>query len=108
MVLIGVRLLGRSEADDALTRESFWDRTLSWFQPQGKLYRLTVPAGSELGGKTVAQTAIGKRYALEMIQVGRKKGLGDQILDVRTDLMIEAGDVLFVAGMEEGAQKLAG
>ena len=106
MVLIGTRLLGRREADDT-KQESFWDRTLRWFKPEGKLYRLTVQAGSELAGRTIAETSFGKRYGLEVFQVGRKKGLGNQYLDIQADLMIEAGDVLFVSGMEEDAQKLA-
>ena len=107
MALIGTRLLGRRGADDALERENFRDRMIKRYLPEKKLFRMTVPSGSDLAGRTVAQTSLGKRYGLEVIQIGRKKGFRDQFLDVQADLTIKAGDVLLARGSDEDAQKLA-
>jgi len=107
MALIGTRLLGRRETDDALKRESFRDRMIKRYQPEKKHFRMTVPSGSDLAGRTIAQASLGKRYGLEVIQIGRKKGLRNLFLDVQADLTIKAGDVLFVVGSDEDAQALA-
>ena len=107
MVLIGTRLLGRREDEDALKQVGFWDRIMKWFQPKALMYKLTVPAGSELAGRTIAETGFGEHHGLEVFQVVRKRGLRTQFLDVQADLMLAAGDVLFVAGTEESAQNLA-
>jgi di/tricarboxylate transporter len=106
MALIGTRLLGRREKDDALKRESFRDRMIKRYQPEKKIYRLTVPSGSDLVGRTIAQASLGKRYGLEVIQIGRKKGLRNLFLDVHGDLTIMAGDVLLARGEDEDAKKL--
>jgi len=107
MALIGTRLLNRRGSDDVLQRESFWDRMLRRYQSERKLYKLTVPSGSELNGSTIAQASFGGRYEIEVVQIGRKKGLLDQFMDVQADLTIKAGDVLFVGGRDEVVQKLA-
>ena len=107
MALIGTRLLGRRGADDTLKRENFRDRMLKWYQPEKKPFKLTIPLGCELADRTIAQTSLGKRYRLEVVQIGRKKGFRDQFLDAQADLMIKAGDVLFVSGRDEDARKLA-
>ena len=80
---------------------------LKWYQPEKKPFRLTIPSGCELADSTIAQTDLGKRYRLEVAQIGRKKGFRDQFLDVQADLTIKAGDVLFVTGRDEDARKLA-
>jgi di/tricarboxylate transporter len=107
MALIGTRLLGRGGADDVLKRESFRDRMNRRYNPENKLFRMTVPSGPGLAGRTIAQTNLGKRYGLEVIQIGRKKGLRNLFLDVHRDLMIMASDVLLARGSDEDAQKLA-
>ena len=107
MALIGTRLLSRRGSDNALERESFLDRMLTRYQPERKLYKLTVPSGSELDGSTIAQANLGRRYEIEVVQIGRKKGFRDQFLDVQADLTIKGGDVLFVGGRDEVVQKLA-
>jgi len=107
MALIGTRLLSRRGSDDALKRESFRDRMLTRYQPERKLYKLTVLSGSELDGSTIAQANLGRRYEIEVVQIGRKKGFRDQFLDVQADLTIKAGDVLFVGGRDDVVQKLA-
>ncbi|MDJ0803470.1 MAG: SLC13 family permease [Desulfobacterales bacterium] len=107
MALIGTKLLGRRDADDAPGGASFRDRMLSRYRPEKKLYRLTVPPGSELADKTIAQASLGKRYRVEVAQIGRTKGYRNQFLDVEANLMIKAGDVLFSQGRDEDVQKLA-
>ncbi len=107
MALIGTRLLGRRGTDDALKRESFRERMIKRYHPEKKLFRMTVPSGSDLAGRTIAQASLGKRYGLEVIQIGRKKGLRYLFLDVHGDLTIMAGDVLLARGDDEEAQKLA-
>ncbi|NOR25790.1 MAG: hypothetical protein GQ542_15665 [Desulforhopalus sp.] len=107
MALIGTRLLSGLGADKAPNRESFRDRTLKRYHSENKLFRLTIPSGSELAESTIAQTSLGKQYRLEVVQIGRKKGFLDQFLNARPDLTIKAGDVLFVVGRNEDAQKLA-
>ncbi len=107
MALIGTRLLGRRGTDDALKRESFRERMIKRYHPEKKLFRMTVPSGSDLAGRTIAQTSLGKRYGLEVMQIGRKKGLRNLFLDVHLDLTIMAGDVLLARGDDEDAQKLA-
>ena len=113
MALIGTRLLGWRESDDALNRETFGERMLKFHQFEKfdqfekKLFRMTVPSASELAGRTIAQADFRKRYQLEVIQIGRKKGFRDQFLDARADLTIESGDLLLIEGREEDAQALA-
>jgi len=107
MALIGTRLLGRRGSDDGLKRQSFRDRMLIRYQPEKRLYKLTVPSGSELTDSTIAQASFGKRYQVEVVQIGRKKGFRDQFLDVQADLTIKAGDVLFVGGRDADVQELA-
>jgi di/tricarboxylate transporter len=107
MALIGTRLLGRAGADDGLKSQSFLDRMLTRYQPEKNLYKLTVPSGSELADGTIAQANLGKRYQIEVVQIGRKKGFRDQFLDVQADLTIKAGDVLFVRGRDVDVQELA-
>jgi len=107
MALIGTRLLGRSGADNAPSRKSFHDRTLKRYQPENKLFRLTIPANSELADRTIAETNLGKEHRLEVVQVARKKGFRDHFLDVQPDLIVKAGDVLFIGGKSEDSQNLA-
>ena len=107
MALIGTRLLGRRESDEALQRESFLNRMLSRYKVEKILFRLTIPSRSQLVGKTIAQTNFGKRYRVEVIQIGRTKGFRDQFLNVKADLTIKAADVLYVEGRDSDAQKLA-
>ncbi len=107
MALIGTKLLGRRESDDAPGSASFRDRMLSRYQPVKKLYKLKVPAGSELADKTIAQTSLGKRYRVEVVQIGRKKGYRNQFLDVQANLTIKAGDVFFIEGRDEDVQRMA-
>ncbi|MEN8691972.1 MAG: SLC13 family permease [Desulfobacterales bacterium] len=107
MALIGTRLLGRRGADDALERENFRDRMIRLYHPEKKTFRLTVPSGSNLADSTIAQTSLGKHYGIEVIQIGRKKSVLNQFLDVQTDLTLKAGDVLFIRGYDEDAQNLA-
>ena len=107
MALIGNKLLGRNEPDNALKRRNFRDRMLTRYQPRKRLYKLTVPAGSKLADITIAQANLGKRYHIEVVQVDRARGFRDQFLDSRADLMIKAGDILFIEGRDEDAQKLA-
>jgi di/tricarboxylate transporter len=107
MTLIGTRLLSRRGSDDPLKKENFRDRMLSRYQPERKLYKLTVPSGSELDGRTIAQANLGRRYEIEVVQIYRKKAFRDQFLDIQADLTIKAGDVLFVGGKNEVVQKLA-
>ncbi len=107
MALIGTRLLGRSGSDGALRKENYRERMLKRYHPEKRLFKLTVPTGSELAGSTIAQTNLGKRYRLEVIQIRRKAGLRDQFLNVEANLMLKADDVLFTEGRNEDAQKLA-
>ena len=107
MALIGTRLLGGRELKDSLQRESFLNRMLNRYQVEKKLFRLTIPSGSKLAERTIAKTNLGKRYQLEVIQVGRTRGFRDQFLNVQADLTIKSGDVLFVEGRESDVQELA-
>ena len=107
MALIGTRLLSRCGSEDALKRESFRDRMLKRYHSERRLYKLTIPPGSELDGSTIARASFGGRYEIEVIQISRKKGFLEQFLDVQADLTIKAGDVLFVVGRDEVVQELA-
>jgi di/tricarboxylate transporter len=106
MALIGTRLLGQHGQGDTLKRENYRERMLKRYHPEKKLFKLTIPSGSELDGNTIAETSLGKQYQLEVIQIGRKSGLRDHFLNVRANLIIKAGDILFAEGREEDAHKL--
>jgi len=107
MALIGTRLLGRRGSGDELEREGFQDRIRRQYQIQKNLFRLTVPSGSELADISLAQTNLGKRHRLEVVQIRRSKGVREQFLDAQADLTIKAGDELFVEGWDEDAERLA-
>ncbi len=108
MALIGSRVLGKRDTDDESVKEDFRDRIQRRYRPRKNLFRLTVPAESELVGATIAKANLGRRYRLEVVQIRRSRGLRiDQHLDVRADLIIKAGDVLLIEGKEEAATALA-
>jgi di/tricarboxylate transporter len=108
MALIGTRVLGRGSSEDNLQRENFRDRVEKRYQLDKQLYRITISAGSELEGTTVAAANLGKQYGLEVVQIQRHRGLRrDLFLDVEGDLTINVGDVLFVEGSDDDAQRLA-
>jgi di/tricarboxylate transporter len=107
MALIGTRLLGRRGKDDAPKKENFRDRMLKLYQLEKKFFRLIIPSGSKLADTTIAQASLGKRFGIEVVQIGRTKGFRDQFIDVQADLKIKAGDVLFVEGRDEDAQEMA-
>jgi di/tricarboxylate transporter len=107
MALIGTRLLGRGDADDELQREDFRDRIRRRYDLQKDLFRLAISTGCELADKTIAQVNLGKRHRLEVVQIRRTRGVREQFLDAQGDLQILAGDVLFVEGWDEDAERLA-
>jgi di/tricarboxylate transporter len=107
MALIGTRLLGRRDAADENEKERFRDRVIRQYRFEKKLFRMTVPAGSDLIGKTIATTNLGKLFGLEVVQIRRTWGVREQYLDVRADLTIQKRDVLFVEGRVEDAEMLA-
>ncbi len=107
MALIGTRLLGRRETDEGLKQETFIERTLAKYQYEKRLHKLTVPSGSKLANRTIAQAHLGNQYQMMVVQIARKKGYRDQFLDASADLKIKTGDVLFVEGRPENAQTLA-
>lgn len=98
MALIGTRLLGRDASGDSPQKDSYFDRIRKGYHMERKIFKLTVPPGFDFAGNTIAQIGLGKRYRIEVIQIGRKAGLRDQYLDVRTDLRVKTGDMLFVDG----------
>ena len=106
MALIGTRLLGRSGSNDALKRKTYRERMLKRYRPEKRLFKLTIPSGSELAGNTIAQTNLGKHYQLEVVQLRRKSGLRDHFLNVHANLIIKAGDILYAEGRNEDIHKL--
>lgn len=107
MALIGTRLLERRESDSTKDRKNFRERMLTRYHPERKLYKLTIPMGSDLSGCTIAEANLGNRYEIEVVQIERTKGFRSQFLDIERNLMIKAGDVLYVGGRDEDAQKLS-
>ena len=107
MALIGRRLLGRRDAGDDLGSKDFRERVIRRYQIQKNLFRLKVPVGSGLAGKTIAQANLGKQYQLEVVQIRRAPGIRERFLDVQADLAILAGDDLFVEGWRKDAERFA-
>ncbi len=107
MALIGIRLIGRRADDETPMRDDFRERILKRYQREKKLYRVTIPSGSELDDITISQASLGKRYRVEVVQVSRTRGFREQVMDVKTDMKIKSGDILFVEGRDEDVQKLA-
>ena len=107
ITLIGTKLLGRNELDNAPKMASFRYRVLKVYQLEKKLFKFTIPSGSEFTDSTIAEASLGKRYGVEVVQISRKKGYRNQFLNAQANLMIKAGDILFVEGSSEDMQKLA-
>lgn len=107
MMFVGSRLLRSGKEDGAPARDNYRERILKRYQREKKLYRITIPPASLLAGSTIAQASIGKRYRVEVVQIGRKKGFREHYLDVNANLTLKAGDVLFVEGRDEDIHKLA-
>ena len=57
--------------------------------------------------RTIAEVNFGKIYRLEVVQNRRTKGVREQYLDAQADLILRAGDELFIEGQDEDAQQLA-
>ena len=74
IALIGTKLLGRSDLDDAPEMASFRDRMLKVYQLEKKLFKLTIPSGAEFADSTIAETGLGNRYRIEVVQIARKVG----------------------------------
>jgi di/tricarboxylate transporter len=107
MALIGTRFLNRPGGADSQSRGNYRQRMQKRYQPEKKLFKLTIPAGSDLVGKSIAQTTFAERYQLEVVQIRRRHGLRDQFLNVHATLILKAGDILFTEGKEEDARKAA-
>ena len=107
MALVGTRLLGKSGLDGTPKAGSFQERLEKRYNPEKKLFKLTIPSASELADSTIEKASLGKRFQIEVIQIARKKGFRKQFIDIQPDLKINAGDVLFVEGRDEDVQKLA-
>ena len=107
MALIGRRLLGRPDTSDDLGSRDFRERVIRRYQIQKNLFRLKVPVGSSLAGKTIAQANLGKQYQLEVVQIRRAPGIREKFLDAQADLAILAGDDLFVEGWRNDAERLS-
>lgn len=107
MALIGTRLLGTRALDEGPNAGNFLERFKKRYNPEKELFKLTVRPGSELVDSTIGTASIGKRFQVEVIQIGRTKGLTKQFIDIQADLKIKAGDILFVEGRDEDVQKLA-
>ena len=107
MALLGTRLLGRRDEGDELEKEDFLDRVRRQYQIRKSLFRLTVPSGSDLVGRTIGQANLGKQYDLEVIQIRRTAGIREHFLDAHVDLAIVTGDELIVEGWERAAENYA-
>ncbi|EIM62632.1 SLC13 family permease [Desulfobacter postgatei] len=107
MVLIGTRLIGKNRLDNTPRVGSFQERLKKRYNPEKKLFKLTIPSGSDLADATIEKASLGKRFQIEVVQIARKKGFRKQFIDIRPDLKMHAGDVLFVDGRDEDAQRLA-
>jgi di/tricarboxylate transporter len=107
MVLIGTRLIGKNRLDNTPRVGSFQERLKKRYNPEKKLFKLTIPPGSDLADATIEKASLGKRFQIEVVQIARKKGFIKQFIDIQPDLKMNAGDVLFVDGRDEDAQKLA-
>ena len=107
MVLIGIRQIGKTALDNTPKAGSFRERLKKRYNPEKKLFKLTIPSGSELTGTTIEKAGLGKRFQIEVIQIARKKGFIKQFIDIQPDLKMNTGDVLFVDGRDEDVQELA-
>lgn len=107
MALIGTRLLGKSGLDDAPKRSRFLDRILKSYGLKKRLFRLVIPSGAEFADSTISETNLGKRYRVDIVQIVRTRGYRNQFLNAQADLLLKAGDVLFVEGRYEDVQRLA-
>lgn len=107
IALIGTRLLGRRETNEALKQEDFRERLAKRYQMEKKVYKLRVPSGSKLDNRTVAEATLGKQFQLNLVQIARGKGFRNQFLDVQADLKIQAGDVIYFGGREQDVQEMA-
>ncbi|NWH06345.1 SLC13 family permease [Desulfobacter latus] len=107
MALVGTRLLGKSGLDSTPKAGSFQDRLKKRYNPEKKLFKLTIPSGSELADSTIEKASLGKRFQIEVIQIVRKKGFRKQFIDIQPDIKMNADDVLFIEGRYQDVQKLA-
>ena len=68
------------------------------------LFRLQAGAGSTIGGQTVAELDVRRRYGLNILEVRRGEGPQHRFLKTVTqhlasaDMVIQAGDVIYVQG----------
>lgn len=107
MTLFGTRFLAQNGEGEGLIKKNFYDRTVVRYQPENKLFKLVLPKGSELAGKSLAMTNLGKRFQLEVVQVMRKIRFREQYLTVTPELILKAGDLIYFGGSKEDAKRLA-
>jgi di/tricarboxylate transporter len=107
MALVGTRLLGKGAGSGSAEKAGFRARVMGSYRIRKGLYRIEIPRGASLVGKTVGESEIGRKYELEVVQVHRSGALRNKYLDAVPDLVLTAGDHLFVEGTAENAKHFA-
>jgi di/tricarboxylate transporter len=105
MILIGRRLLPYRSPVHALSgqkQEATDAKTL--YALEERLALLELPAGNPLAGKTLAESRIGRALGLTILGLQRH---GRKQLDIQSDSILEAGDLLLVLGRLERLEALS-
>jgi di/tricarboxylate transporter len=107
MALFGTRILGKGSGAGGAAKAGFRERVVGSFTLKKGVFRMGVPRGAGLIGKTVGEAEIGRKYELEVVQIHRPGAIRHKYLDVGPEVTLQAGDELFVEGTEEHAKHFA-
>jgi di/tricarboxylate transporter len=72
-----------------------------------QLYLMKVVDASRIAGKSVSQAAIGGNYLLDLLMVKRHGSLGAQFIHPAANLILQAGDEIYLEGETESAWRFA-
>ena len=106
MAFLGWRLLPRHDAQSRRGDAPLPEELAQSYGFTKNLHRKKVRAGWGVTGANLAQARVGSAYHLDVVLVLRAGRMGQRSLHPGGDLVLEAGDELYVEGEEADARRL--
>jgi di/tricarboxylate transporter len=103
-ILIGRRFLpGQSAVDRAVAPSNVAGDLVHTYHLGENLFRVRIPKGSTLGGKTLSESGLRQGYSVSVVAIERRNR---KLLSISPDTRVEEGDVLVLEGNEAKFRQL--
>jgi di/tricarboxylate transporter len=107
MALLGRRMLPVRKPEDRLREALHPEAAVRNYGLTRTLFRMKLLARSRVAGRSIAESGLRSTYGLEAVVIVREGRFRRQYLEPRPDLVLAAGDELFVEGDDEAAWRFA-